>query len=540
MLLGEDQTKQKTLMRGVLVLLPAALFTKCVGLFYKLPLIRIVGVEGMAYFLAAYHLYSLLFMLTVTGVPSALSLMIARALAAGRRRAVRRIFAVCLGVLLLLGLLGSALLLFFAPALAARLAMREASAAILAIAPALCISAPLGAAKGYFQGHHQMGATALSEVLESAGKLAFGLALALRAKRLGLPTPAVAAYAVLGITLGMALAALVLCVWLLLSLAADRREGGGEPPKLRAVLCELGHVAIPITVSACVMGLSSLLDTALIPTRLQAAGASAATARMLYSSYGNLAVPLFSLVPSLLTPVALALTPLVGAAASQGDREGVLNTLRAATRLVLLVAVPASLGLAVFSTPLLTLLYGGQESAVAIAAPLLCVLALCVVPSCLMTLTGTVLQAIGHTVVPVVATGAGVAAKLLVAYLLLVRPEVGILAAPISTLCCTVLVLLIERVALSRALGAGTLPVSALLRPLLAALPGIALGSGIYFGLLPRVGASAWLTLLSVFCCVPPLLLLALPSGAVEHADLLALPGGERICTLLQACKLLK
>ena len=56
---GGNASGQKTLMRGVLVLMPATLFTKFVGLFYKIPLIRIVGVEGMAYFLAAYHVYSL-------------------------------------------------------------------------------------------------------------------------------------------------------------------------------------------------------------------------------------------------------------------------------------------------------------------------------------------------------------------------------------------------------------------------------------------------------------------------------------------------
>ena len=65
---------QKKLLRGVLVLMPAALFSKIVGMLYKIPLLFIVGVEGMAYFLAAYHVYSLLFVLSATGRPTALSL----------------------------------------------------------------------------------------------------------------------------------------------------------------------------------------------------------------------------------------------------------------------------------------------------------------------------------------------------------------------------------------------------------------------------------------------------------------------------------
>ena len=111
--------------------------------------------------------------------------------------------------------------------------MAMSPAAIMAIAPALALSAFLGAAKGYFQGHQQMGATALSEVLEAAGKLVFGLCLALYAKGKGYTAPVVAAYAIFGITVGMALAALVLCVWLLLHAAL--RHGGekGAPLQTR-------------------------------------------------------------------------------------------------------------------------------------------------------------------------------------------------------------------------------------------------------------------------------------------------------------------
>ena len=44
-------TEKKKLFGGVLVLMPAALFTKLIGLFYKIPLLAIVGEERIAYFL---------------------------------------------------------------------------------------------------------------------------------------------------------------------------------------------------------------------------------------------------------------------------------------------------------------------------------------------------------------------------------------------------------------------------------------------------------------------------------------------------------
>ncbi|MBR7181464.1 MAG: oligosaccharide flippase family protein, partial [Clostridia bacterium] len=185
----EESCEKKKLFGGVLVLMPATVFTKIVGLFYKVPLIAIVGVSGMAYFLAAYHLYSVIFVLSATGLPTALALQVARAVATGERPAVRRIFGVAHTLFLTLGLVGTGVLLCFAPQLAARLAMAEAAAAIVAIAPALLLSGFVGAVKGYFQGLQKMWPTAASEVLEALGKLLFGLFFALLAKGRGLSAP---------------------------------------------------------------------------------------------------------------------------------------------------------------------------------------------------------------------------------------------------------------------------------------------------------------------------------------------------------------
>ncbi|MBQ2757194.1 MAG: hypothetical protein IJF31_01800, partial [Clostridia bacterium] len=68
--------RENKLMRGVMILTPATLLAKIIGLFYKIPLLAIVGVGGMAYFLAAYHVYSLLFVLCAAGLPTALSLLV--------------------------------------------------------------------------------------------------------------------------------------------------------------------------------------------------------------------------------------------------------------------------------------------------------------------------------------------------------------------------------------------------------------------------------------------------------------------------------
>jgi len=531
---------QKKLLRGVLVLMPAALFSKVVGMFYKIPLLFIVGVEGMAYFLAAYHVYSLLFVLSATGLPTALSLQISRALARNEGRAVGRIFRVALLLFLSLGLCGSALLFFGASALAEQLAMGNAAAALAAISPSLVLAAFIGAGKGYFQGHSRMGPTALCEVLESAGKLFFGLGFALWAKGRGFSAPEVAAYAVCGITAGMALSALSLAVPLVLSLTKERRVSKGILPSRRRVLSELCRVGFPITLGACVTSAVSLLDTVLISARLQRAGFPASVANAMYSSYGNLAIPLYNLVPALLSPVTLALMPVLGGALAAREETSARAALSGAVRISALVGIPASLGLCVFARPVLSLIFAGQNQAIAVAAPLLSTLALSVLPAVLIAVLGAALQATGHTLLPMLATGVGAAVKLLCESVLLTLPGVHLYGAPISTLCCTVTVLLIEWVALCRILPFAVIAPRDLFRPLVATLPALLLGIGLYRVFCLQAGDAPWVMLPVLFAVGATVLFFALLFGAVEKKDLLTLPAGEKICTFLEKCKLLK
>lgn len=532
--------KNQKMIRGVLVLLPAALFSKIVGMFYKIPLLFIVGVEGMAYFLAAYHVYSLLFVLCATGLPTALSLQISRALARGERRTVGRIFRVALLLFLTIGALGTLTLWLGADTVAAKLSMGDAAASLVAIAPSLFLAAFIGAGKGYFQGHNRMGPTALCETLEAIGKLCFGLGFALWAKRAGYSVPYIAAYAVFGITAGMLLSALSLVPPIFHSLVKYHRERAGEIRSHAHVLCQLCRVALPITLGACVMSVVSLLDTVLISARLQRAGFPANLANAMYSSYGNLAVPLYNLVPALLSPVTLVLMPLLGGAMVKRDVEGARGALTSAVRLSALVGIPASLGLCVFAKPLLRLIFAGQDQAIAVAAPLLSLLSLSVLPTLLIALFGAALQATGHAILPVLAMGAGALIKLLCESVLLVLPNVWLSGAPISTLCCTLTVLLIEWAALSRILPFVVIAPRDLLRPLFATLPAMLFGMGGYYLLQAYVGQDAWLILPVVLLVGITLLVCALLFGAVEKRDLLHFPAGEKLCVILEKCKLLK
>lgn len=446
---GQDERMGERPLRGVAVLTPAMLLAKIIGLFYKIPLIAVVGVAGMAYFLSAYHVYSMLFLVFASGLPTALSLLVSRA-AVTDEGAVGRIFSVSLGLFLGLGTFCSILLFLFADPLAAMLAMPEAAPALRLIAPTLPLAVISGAVKGVFQGRHNMLPTALCEVVEALGKLCIGVSLAWLVGARGGDVPAVAAAAVAGITAGAALSALMMLLWLFIARRTLFSAGKTTPPTCRAVLRSLWQVAFPITVSAAVAGLVTLVDTALISARLQAAGFAPTVAHEMYSSYGNLALPLYNLVPALLAPITLSLMPALGKTLATADTAGAERVLSLALRVALLITLPASLGLATFSAPILSVLYAGEQGAVSLAAPLLSLLAVCLLPTVLISVTAAALQAAGKPALPVLTMLLGAAVKLLLETWLLGVASVNIYAAPISTLVCNLTVLFANLFCLKR------------------------------------------------------------------------------------------
>ena len=167
-----------------------------------------------------------------------------------------------------------------------------------------------------------------------------------------------------------------------------------------------------------------------------ATGYSEAAANAVYGSYSTLAISMFNLPAAFVTPIALALVPVLTSAINGRDRYKEINTLNSSLRLTGLITLPASLGLSVFSRPILEFVFNGEDSAINTAAPLLSVLGLSVFFSCMMTVTNAVLQAYGKERLPLVSMLVGSAVKIVLSYVLLGIPQINVFGASISTFAC--------------------------------------------------------------------------------------------------------
>ncbi|MBQ8858889.1 MAG: polysaccharide biosynthesis protein [Clostridia bacterium] len=525
------ERNKKLFFSGVLFLGGANVLVKVIGLLFKIPLSHYLGDEGMGYFNAAYQIYTWLYMLSTAGLPVAVSILISESRAQGDSRRAARIFKITLRLFLILGLVGAAIMLFGARPLSLLIGSPDARYAIVSIAPTLLFVCLSGAVRGYLQGFQQMAPTAFSQVLEALGKLFIGVLGAVYAIRQGFSLPIVAAFSVAGLAVGEAVAFLYL--WL----ARNRYEKKGklfllssdsvvQPQGGQGILPRLFRIALPITASASVLSLTGLIDLVMVQRRLQSIGYTVSAATAFYGSYTTLAVPMFNLPPALIYPITTAIVPLLSATLAAGNRGALDRLIQSAMRVASLISLPCSLGLSLFSRPILRLFFPIEM--VEDAAPMLSILALAIFFLSLLTVTNAVLQANDMAKYPMISMLVGGVAKIVAGYVLIGDPNVGTAGVPFSTLLCYIVAVSFNLYFIIRHLHVYPSIGRILVRPAFAALLSVGAARGFYL----IAGGDAKTPLLvlpaiiiAVFAYAAAIFLLK----AVTLDDLTLIPGYNKI-----------
>lgn len=431
--------KTGNFMSGVFILTLSAVIVKIIGLVYKIPMLALLGSEGMGYFNSAYEIYTLFCVISTAGLPVAMSVMISSSISK-RDGGIKKIFDVSMTLFLILGIIGSAVMLAFALPFSHMLKSEKTVFCILAIAPTVFFICLSSVYRGYFQGLGRMRPTAVSQVIEAVLKLLLGLIFAYIAIRSGFKTEMVAAFAVLGLTLGTAVSALYLALSRKIHIRREKNDifcsDLAEMSANYSVLPALLKTAIPVTLSSAVISLTKIIDMTVILRRMQDIGYSSPEAFSAYGSYTTLALPLFSLAPALISSISLPLVPALSSAVTSKDKTAQAVVVTDAIKLTAVVSMPISLGLTFFSKEILELIFAGEPEAVSLAAPLLSMLGLSVTLSCLITVGNAVLQAYSKAWVPILSMAVGAVIKVILAYFLIGNKDINIAGAPISTFFC--------------------------------------------------------------------------------------------------------
>lgn len=429
-----NNAKKRSFLSGAAILAGAVVAVKLIGAVYKLPLNNFLGDTGKAYFNVAYNIYNVLLTISTAGLPLAISKLTSQAHALGRENQKRKIFRVSIWLFFGLGVVGSLLMFFQAPRLAAMMENTGAFLAIRALSPAVFCVCLLACMRGYTQGQGNMTPTAVSQIIEALCKLGVGLSLAWYLLRTLNDMQAVAAGAILGVTVGTVVSMFFLIFYLLRH--RDRTPASDTPDSGGMIMKRVLAIGVPITLSNSAMSIITLIDTKIVLGRLQnGLLLSEEAASALYGQY-SFAMDLINLPPSFVFPVTMSLIPFAATALAQRDRAKANRIVASAFRLIALLALPAGVGLSVLATPILVTIYPAQREAALAAGPHLQVLGIACIFICVMTLTNAILQAYGKEKIPIFTVIAGGVTKIIMNYVLVGNPEINIHGAPVSTLCC--------------------------------------------------------------------------------------------------------
>lgn len=524
--------KKQSFFEGAFVLILATVIVKIIGALYKVPLKNLLGAEAMALFTVAYNIYNVALVISTVGLPTALSKMIAEASACGRQKEVRRI--VCMGALIFIpiGFVCSALMFLFPESIAYAIGNYvEAGAAVRAISPSVFLVSIISVFRGYFQGMNNMVPTAASQVIEAAGKLGFGLALSYYAMGVGMDVAHMAAFAILGITIGEVLSTAYIVLRAMLkreahvcTLADVKLRSNREIAKNILML------AIPVTISSAITSITSIIDSKIMTLRLMQLGMIGKDARSVYGVYSTMPFSLWNLPQTLITALTVSLIPTISAAFASRDSKRANDTLASAVRIGILFALPCAAGFITLAGPVLRLLYSKDT---VMATPMLQVLSVSIPFVAIVALTNAALQGIGKPEISFVHMFIGAIVKMITEYYLIGIPGVQALGAPLSTILCYVVILVLNLVQVKRLFGQLPSFVEVFCKPLAASVGMGAVAYLVYFaGAMIMPDKIATILAIGIAACVYLVFLLGLK--AIRKEDVIMLPKGDAIAKLLR------
>ena len=428
----KENAKSDNILGSAAFLAITAIFSKFIGLLYKIPMAHILSDEGMGYFNAAYTIYSLLYLLGTAGVPKAITVLISGC--ETREEEKKKIFFVAIRLFFWIGLSLFILLFVFATPISNQIGSPGAAPAILLISPCLLLVSLGGVYRGYLNAVGDFSAIAIASMIEACGKLVFGLLLIFIGRTLLLPLPWVCAMSVLGIGIGV----LISSVYLRLNIKIKKKNEKtkqiiGIKSESRDLSLKIMRIALPITLGSVAAGISSVVDLSMIMKRLEFGGLSAEEATAVYGNYTTLVVPMLQLASAVLSPIAVVLLPRFASSMAGNKLDGFRSDFRFGCQISAFISMPLACIFFFFPQKLLSMLFPAASAAV--AAPLLRLLSPSVVILSILLILNTVLEASKRAGLQMFSMLISIFVKIPIGYCLLGISRYGIAGAPIGTVC---------------------------------------------------------------------------------------------------------
>lgn len=323
-------SQKQSFIKGAIIISLGGFISKLLGAFYRIPLTRFLGGEGMGIYQMVYPLYCILLTVSASGIPTG----IARLISSGKNGAEKQAFLLYGAI----GVIGTAVMYMLAAPLAAVQEEPAIRLCCVMLCPSVFFVSVLSVVRGYFQGRGNMYPTAVSEVSEQVIKVALGCVLAYLFRD---NLPLAVASTLFSVTVSEVISTALTLVWYF-----RRREIQPLYKTAPVPYSAIVKYTIPLTLTAIALPVSQLLESIAAVRLLKEMGDNATS---LYGIFSGCAVTIINLPVSVTYGLAAASVPQISPLAESGDMQGAKNKAYKALLLTFAISAPAAVGLFIFA-----------------------------------------------------------------------------------------------------------------------------------------------------------------------------------------------
>ncbi len=382
------ENKSNKIIKSALFLTIAGFITKIIGVLYKVPLLEIVGSEGLGYYQLVFPVFVFTLILSSGGITTTLSKTIAKCETQNQKKLYLKI---CLLQSLFFSVTVALLLVIFCKKIALFQGGENLCISYKVLAPALIFCAITSSLRGYFQGQNNMKNTAWSQIIEQVGKISLGLFFSYVFIKQSVLKSIFGAF--LGLTISEAISAIFLTI-----IYFNQKNKIKERYSLNEVKIAIKNFnkeLVPITLTALISPLFGAINSLLIVDLLIKAGLTSSQAVMLFGLSG-VVISLVG-IPSIVSgALSTTIFPQICSLSKTEDEKDKIISL--SYKLIFAICLPCVFVFLIFSKPIVSLLYSDGLSfsgfnQLEIASRIIKIVSTMVLYSSLSSFTTTLLQA---------------------------------------------------------------------------------------------------------------------------------------------------
>ncbi|MGX1983826.1 PST family polysaccharide transporter [Thermolongibacillus altinsuensis] len=398
----QAQEQQKTALKGAFVLTVAALITKVLSAFYRIPYQNISGDIGFYIYQQVYPLYGIVLALSTYGYPVAISKLIAEN---KQKQFEMHIVRLSFYFLTFVGFISFCFLYFGASFLATMMGDHQLTLLIRTVSFSFLLLPFTSTLRGYFQGKNNMLPTAVSQVAEQTVRVAAILTFSYVLLMSGSTVYEAGAGAMFGSLLGGFAALFVLIAyWLRQKHVSIRTNISFSSKETKRVLFFLAIQGMTICLANMVLIFIQFVDSLSLLSLLQAEGLGN-EAKMLKGIYDR-GQPLIQLGTVVATSFSLALVPALSSDQIRSNELLIREKIHLTLRIAFVVGLGASVGLVCLIKPTNIMLFKDASGMVELT-----ILSCSILFTSLTLTLIAILQGLGYVLFPVLAVFVGIVMK---------------------------------------------------------------------------------------------------------------------------------